>query len=171
MEAPFFLTTPRLAFRRWREDDEPLALALWGDPELARYIFREPPTREAVRARLDVEIANEAAHGLSYWPIFLASTGEHVGCCGLRPRAAAADVPELGVHVRPAFWRRGLALEAAAAVIDHAFIRLGVTALFAGHNPSNTASRQMLLKLGFVHTHDELYPPTGLQHPSYVLRR
>jgi hypothetical protein len=26
-----------------------------------------------------------------------------------------------------------------------------------------------LLKLGFVRTHEELYPPTGLLHPSYWL--
>ena len=26
-----------------------------------------------------------------------------------------------------------------------------------------------LRKLGFRYTHDELYPPTGLRHPSYLL--
>ncbi len=25
--------------------------------------------------------------------------------------------------------------------------------------------------LGFRYTHDELYPPTGLLHPSYLLKR
>jgi hypothetical protein len=29
----------------------------------------------------------------------------------------------------------------------------------------------MLRRLGFRYTHDELYPPTGLRHPSYVLTR
>jgi hypothetical protein len=27
----------------------------------------------------------------------------------------------------------------------------------------------VLEKLGFRHTHDELYPPTGAEHPSYRL--
>jgi hypothetical protein len=27
------------------------------------------------------------------------------------------------------------------------------------------------LRLGFVHTHDEFYEPTGLMHPSYLLTR
>jgi [ribosomal protein S5]-alanine N-acetyltransferase len=31
--------------------------------------------------------------------------------------------------------------------------------------------RQLLAKLGFHYTHDEFYPPTGLQHPSYLLMR
>ena len=28
---------------------------------------------------------------------------------------------------------------------------------------------KIVLKLGFRHTHDELYPPTGRLHPSYLL--
>jgi RimJ/RimL family protein N-acetyltransferase len=68
-------------------------------------------------------------------------------------------------------WGRGLATEAGRAVARFAFDDLGATALFAGHHPDNGASRKVLLKLGFVHTHDELYPPTGLLHPSYRLER
>jgi RimJ/RimL family protein N-acetyltransferase len=43
--------------------------------------------------------------------------------------------------------------------------------VFAGHNPANTASRGLLARLGFRYTHDELYAPTGLRHPSYLLER
>jgi [ribosomal protein S5]-alanine N-acetyltransferase len=73
--------------------------------------------------------------------------------------------------VRPAYWKRGLAREAARAVIDFAFGRLEAESLFAGHHPSNDSSRRLLLKLGFVQTHQELYPPTGLLHPSYLLEK
>jgi len=107
--------------------------------------------------------------GVQYWPIFLLDGGQHVGCAGLRPYRSERRVYELGVHLRRAFWRQGLAKEAAQACIDHAFGVLGAEALFAGHHPANEASRQLLLQLGFVHTHDELYPPTGLMHPSYWL--
>jgi len=51
----------------------------------------------------------------------------------------------------------------------HAFGELKVAALFAGHNPANAVSRHLLGKLGFRFTHEELYEPTGLQHPSYLL--
>jgi [ribosomal protein S5]-alanine N-acetyltransferase len=54
-------------------------------------------------------------------------------------------------------------------VMRYAFHPLGVKALFAGHNPGNAASRRVLEKLGFRYTHDEYYPPTGLDHPSYLL--
>jgi len=61
-------------------------------------------------------------------------------------------------------------VEAARGVIRHAFGALGCRALFAGHHPQNTESMRLLEKLGFRHTHDELYPPTGLMHPSYLLQ-
>jgi len=52
----------------------------------------------------------------------------------------------------------------------YAFGPLHADALFAGHNPEKDRSREALLKLGFVHAHEELYPPTGLKHSSYSLR-
>jgi RimJ/RimL family protein N-acetyltransferase len=166
----YFLTTERLGFRAWRPDDGELAIGLWCDPEVARFLHAHgPPAAPDARARLAAEIALEQEHGFQYWPIFLRRGGAHVGCCGLRPREPDRAIHELGVHLRPAFWRRGLAVEAAGAVIDHAFARLGARALFAGHHPSNDASRRMLLRLGFRYTHAEIYPPTSLDHPCYLL--
>ena len=48
---------------------------------------------------------------------------------------------------------------------------LNATAIFAGHNPKNTASCYVLEKLGFQYIGDEYYEPTGLYHPSYELLR
>ncbi|HUJ29643.1 MAG TPA: GNAT family N-acetyltransferase, partial [Candidatus Acidoferrum sp.] len=97
--------------------------------------------------------------------------GEHVGCAGLRPYRVEERVFELGFHLRRAFWGQGLATEAARAAIEYGFRALRAEALFAGHHPRNEASRELLLKLGFVRTGEELYPPTGLMHPSYLMRR
>jgi RimJ/RimL family protein N-acetyltransferase len=145
-------------------------MGLWGDPLVTRLIdSRGQLSGAAVAERLQQEIATCARYGVQYWPIFLLASHEHVGCCGLRPHDLPAGVYELGVHVRSRHWGVGYAHESALAVIDHAFDTLGVKRLFAGHNPRNAASRQLLVKLGFRHTHDELYPPTGLMHPSYTL--
>jgi [ribosomal protein S5]-alanine N-acetyltransferase len=163
--------TARLVFRTWRLEDFELARALWGDPRVTSLIARGPLDDEAVKKRLDDELGFRTAHGVQYWPIFLRATGEHVGCCGLRPRDPEKRIFELGFHVRADHWGKGLATEAARAVIAYAFDVLDASALFAGHHPENVASRRTLERLGFRHTHDELYPPTGLQHPSYLLAR
>jgi RimJ/RimL family protein N-acetyltransferase len=165
----YFLRSERLGFRCWLESDLEHAIALWGDPQVTRYISARGFTRDDIAERLSREIESQRRHSLQYWPLFLIATGEHVGCCGLRRRDSEPEVPELGFHIASRHWRRGYALEAAARVIDYAFTELGAPALFAGHNPHNAASRALLARLGFVHTHDELYPPTGLEHPSYRL--
>ncbi len=166
----YFLTSERVGFRHWREDDLELAMALWGNPEVTRLIdARTPLQPEQVRARLAEEITRRQRHGIQYWPIFLRTTGEHLGCCGLREKQPAAGVLEFGVHLRREAWGKGLASEAGRAAIAWGFRDGAARQLFAGHHPENDGSRRMLLKLGFRHTGDEFYPPTGLQHPSYLL--
>jgi ribosomal-protein-alanine N-acetyltransferase len=166
----YFLRSERLGFRPWTEDDLDLALGLWGDPQVTRWIdSRGRFSEQRVRERLLQEISMERQHGVQYWPVFLLETKAHVGCCGLRPYGEERGILEIGVHIRLDCWGRGYATEATRAVIAYAFNVLGAKALFAGHNPKNTASRALLKKLGFTYTHDELYEPTGLNHPSYLL--
>jgi [ribosomal protein S5]-alanine N-acetyltransferase len=145
-------------------------LELWGDPEVTR-LTGGPFTSRQVRGRLEREITHHEKHGVQYWPIFLADTGENIGCCGLQPHKPAEGIYELGFQLRVAFWGRGFAREAAAAVAEHAFSSLGIRALYAGHHPDNHASRAVLTRLGFHYTHDEFYPPTGQIEPCYSLLR
>jgi ribosomal-protein-alanine N-acetyltransferase len=170
------MTTKHLGFRLWSPSDLPLADALWGDPKVTALIGG-PFDAQQVQTRLHAEIAGMDAHNVQYWPIFLLPGDEHVGCAGLRPYSLALRhfreddrIYEIGFHLRPPYWGRGLAEEAAHAVIAIAFETLRAKAIFAGHHPLNVASRRLLAKLGFRHTHDELYPPTGLNHPSYLLQ-
>jgi [ribosomal protein S5]-alanine N-acetyltransferase len=167
---PYFLTSARLGFRCWTRNDFPLAMELWGDSEVTALIGG-PFSPEMVRAKLMMEIDRMGQFGAQYWPIFHLIDDQFVGCAGLRPYLAEEKVYELGFHLCRPFWKHGLAREAAVSVIDYAFSSLGADAIFAGHHPANETSRKLLMKLGFVFTHDELYEPTGLLHPSYKLRK
>lgn len=168
----YFMRTARLGFGEWRTEDSELACALWGDPEVTEWIdARGSLTPEQIEQKLENEIRTAAQHGVQYWPLFLLENDANMGCCGLRPYDLPGGTYEIGFHIGSAYWRRGYAIEAAGAVIGYAFRALEASALFAGHNPGNEASRDLLIKLGFRYTHDEYYPPTGLDHPSYLLRR
>ena len=168
----YFLRSERAGFRLWSDADLPLAMMLWGDPEVTRLFHAGGPWSQAqVRARLEREIGMHAEFGVQYWPAFHLEDGAFIGCCGLRPRKPEERIFEFGVHLCRAYWGMGFATELGRAVIGHAFGPLGMAALFAGHNPANAASRSMLLKLGFLQTHDELYEPTGVMHTSYLLTR
>ncbi|MBI2619074.1 MAG: GNAT family N-acetyltransferase [Ignavibacteriales bacterium] len=168
--AAYFLTTKRLGFRSWNETDNDLAFGLWGDFEITKFIdARGQLSMEQVQEILTKELATARTYGVQYWPVFLLGSGEHVGCCGLRPYKVSEKVYELGVHIRSKFWREGFGTEAVRGIMEYAFTTLGVSALFAGHNPRNESSRSLLDKLGFKYTHTEYYSPTGLHHPSYLL--
>ena len=170
MEHDFFLTTKRTGFSIWKEDDIKLAEALWGNPEVTRFICASGIfTAEDIASRLETEISNERIYHVQYWPVFELSSFDFIGCCGLRPHDD--NKYELGFHLLPRFWGRGYATETAMAVIDYAFNRLNAKVLFAGHQPENAASAKVLQKLGFIYIGDEFYKPTGLFHPSYEMKR
>lgn len=170
MKPEYFMATSRVGFRCWRLSDLPLALALWTDPEVTRFIGG-PFSEEVVKKKLVAEIDSMVHNAVQYWPIFLLSNNQHVGCAGLRPYRPSDQIYELGFHLRPAYWGQRLAEETGRAIIDFAFRTLGAEGLFAGHHPANEPSRRVLEKLGFRFTHEELYAPTGLKHPSYLLMR
>jgi ribosomal-protein-alanine N-acetyltransferase len=165
----YFLTTNRLGFSHWNESDLAMAMTLWGDPKVAEFIGG-PFTDKDIRARLAREIETMMTRGIQYWPVFLLHNDDFAGCAGLRPYGHDERVPELGFHFRPKYWGQGLAEEAARGVIAYAFDTLAMRSLFAGHHPSNGASEHLLKKLGFRWTHEEIYPPTGLLNPAYLLK-
>ena len=160
--------TARVIFRAWRGGDLPLAEGLWGDPQVTALISARPWTAEQVRARLQLELDHARDHGVQYWPVFV--DGAHAGCCGLHIYPPESGVYELGFHLRPAFWGKGLVSEAARSVVALAFEEMRVPELFAGHHPQNLASRRVLERLGFAQRGEAFFAPTGLMHPNLRLR-
>jgi ribosomal-protein-alanine N-acetyltransferase len=166
----YFLKSERLGFRWWTAEDLPLAQELWGDLEVTRF-FGGPFSEEEIRARFKRERARRMVHGFQYWVIELLETGEFVGVCGLRPYRPAEEIVELGFHLRPKFWGRGLATEAARAVIGYAFATYALKKLAAGHHPENLNSRKVMEKLGFAYSHHEPFAELGIEIPYYMLAR
>lgn len=162
----YFLKTSRLGFSIWNEKDIDDALELWGDSEVTKFIFADGKmSKEQVKQRLEKEMETHRSNNIQYWPIYLIETNTNIGCCGLRPYDIKNNIFEIGVHLKQNYWGKGLANEACLAAMEYAFEIIKVSALFAGHNPNNTASANLLKRLGFTYTHDEFYPPTGLNHP------
>ena len=166
----YFLKSSRLGFRAWTAEDLPLAMRLWSDEKVTRYIdARSKLTASQVEERLFKEIRIFSEYGVQYWPLFLLEGNVFIGCCGLRPYKSEQKRYELGVHICAGQWGHGYASEAGSAVIEYAFTGLSAKSLFAGHHPQNEVSRHLLQKIGFRYTHDEFFPPTGLMHPSYLM--
>jgi RimJ/RimL family protein N-acetyltransferase len=164
----YFLKSARLGFSRWSAEDLPLAISLWGDLEVTRFMGG-PFSHEKIKEKLAREIALMSDYNVQYWPIYLLASGEHAGCVGLQPYKLDEKIYELGAHLLPAYWGQGFAVEAGKAIITFAFESLGASSLFAGHHPENHASCSVLKKLGFQYAGKEFYAPTGLMEPAYLL--
>jgi ribosomal-protein-alanine N-acetyltransferase len=165
------IQTPRLKIETWEQEDIEIAQSLWGDPKVMEFIdVRGGLNRIQVEEKLRQEIDRQNKYGVQYWKVTVNATGGVVGCCGLRPYELENQVYEIGFHIMSRYWGKGYATEAAKAVINYAFNEMKIPKLFAGHNPKNSTSQKMLMKLGFEFIGSEFYKPTGLQHPSYELK-
>jgi RimJ/RimL family protein N-acetyltransferase len=147
-----------------------LARELWGDIEVTRF-FGGPFSDEEIGRRLAREVERLEAYGFQYWPIHLLTDNEFVGCCELRPYRSKEKIHELGFHLRSKYWGKGLAVEAARAVIEYGFETIRAKGLSAGHHPDNVNSKKVMAKLGFQYTHDEFFSVLGMEIPYYLLSR
>jgi RimJ/RimL family protein N-acetyltransferase len=144
---PAELSTARLHLRPLTLADAPFILGLLNQPSYLRFIGdRDVRTvADAERYLADGPLAGYArwGHGL------LAATldGAPIGTCGLLRRDALPD-PDLGFAFLPAYWSRGLAREAAEAVLAHGKLTLGLLRIVAICDHDNLPSITLLGRLG-----------------------
>jgi ribosomal-protein-alanine N-acetyltransferase len=78
---------------------------------------------------------------------------ERVGLVEISRRHDLVD-DEVSYEFLPKVWGTGIAREAVAAVLNHAFEWLGYQRLIAETQAANLPSRRLLEKLGMVHERD-----------------
>ncbi len=155
-----FARTQRLLLRPGFPEDAPALAAAMGDEQVVRNLARVPWPYGLVDAQSFL-----AGPADLFLPSCLitertASAPLLVGGCGLHRRESGAV--ELGYWIARPHWGRGIATEAARAVIEIArAVRL--PALEAGHFLDNPASGRVLEKLGFS--------PTGIIAPRFCMGR
>ena len=139
--------TERLTIRSLAEADIPQITSLWADEQVTRFMGG-PRVYQEVSASLKRDLEAPLLR-FDLWAVVEKGSGAIVGHCGLLPKTVdGRDEVELVYVIAPAFWRRGYASEAAAAIRDYAFQTLGVPRLVSLINPANTASERVALKLG-----------------------
>jgi RimJ/RimL family protein N-acetyltransferase len=82
--------------------------------------------------------------------IALRESGALAGAIGLRI-VRENDAAEIGYWIGVPYWGRGIATEAARAVIAYGFSRLGLNRIHAEHFTRNPASGRVLQKAGMKH--------------------
>ncbi len=108
--------------------------------------------------------------GYGFWAAVEKSSGEFLGWFHLRPAPGHPnDEPELGYRLRARAWGRGYATEGARALLGEAFGPLGLDRVVAVARAENTASLNVLRKLGFHHEGER--QAWGARQQFFVRRR
>jgi len=168
--APELLVTERLALRRPRSTDAAAILQSYaGEPEVTRLLAW--PRHRSIEDTMSFLTWSDQAWGSSpAGPYLILDREERVlGTTGLdveTPWRAAT-----GYVLRRDAWGRGLATEAAVAMIQLAD-ELGVIRVHALCHPDNTASAHVLVKAGFLREgvlrRHSWFPNIGLDEPQDV---
>ncbi len=143
------LETSRLRLRSWHDDDLGALAQLCADAEVMRYepalLTRDECAAMMVRSRLHL-----LRHGFGLWALERKDNGAFVGYCGLG--WAPPSLPEPAVELRWGVaceqWGQGLVLEAARAVLQHAFVTLELPEVVACLARINEPARQLVEALG-----------------------
>ncbi len=144
------LETERLVLRPWCMADAEKLFRLASDPLVGPAAGWAPHANvEESRQVIDDILSKQESYA-----ICLKETGQVIGSISLKPAAKEIDIAgegdlSVGYWLGSAYWGRGLASEALAAVIDHAFWELGADVLWAGYFEGNDRSRRCLEKCGF----------------------
>jgi len=169
VEPGLILRTERLVLRQWRDSDFIPFRAMNADSQVRRYFSATLAAEESdASARRIREMVEE--HGYGFWAVEIPGVTAFAGFTGLSiPGFEAPFTPcvEIGWRLAVAYWGKGYATEAARASLAYGFETLGFKDIVACTVPSNTASRNVMEKLGMTHMveHDFEHPDVAPGHP------
>lgn len=156
IEAPDVIETPRLHLVRWSDAHFEDFARFLCDPDVIRYIRAEPLTREKGIEHHAQSLDEWQQHGFGKRAVHEIATGAWIGFVELSlvgpGKGCREDDVEIGYFVTPAKWGHGIATEAATAIRDEAFARVGVSELLGRSRVENTASARVMEKIGFRRT-------------------
>lgn len=154
MSAAPVIETGRLVLRGHVKADLDDCAAMWGDPEVTRFIGGKPSTREEVWARLLRYVGHWQAMDYGFWTVREKDGGRFIGEVGFADfkrtmTPSFGDTPEMGWALSPAAQGRGYASEAVGAALAWGDARFGGGRVTCMISPDNAPSLRVAEKMGF----------------------
>ncbi len=149
------LETPRLVLRQHGVDDFPDMLALWTEPEVARFTAgNKPATPEECWQRLLRYRGLWSLFGFGYFVIAEKQTGAYLGEAGLADfrrhiTPSMANDAEAGWALMPSDWGKGYAQEALTAIFNWYDTTPTPRPIACIISPENAVSQKLAQKTGF----------------------
>ncbi|MET6997074.1 GNAT family N-acetyltransferase [Chitinophaga defluvii] len=169
-----FAATPRLILREIIPADEKGMFTLDADPEVHKYLGNQPVTSmEEVRSVIQFIRRQYVDNGIGRWAVIEKDTNLFLGWAGLKlittPIHNRVNYYDLGYRLIKSCWGKGYATEAARAVRDYGFNRMGLPVIYGMTEVGNTGSRRVLEKTGLKYI--ESFEYEGLPHDFFGMTR
>ncbi len=143
------LETDRLLFREFVLDDVEDFFRMVSDPDVIRYTGDGGKTLEEARKGLEERLFQDYwNYGYGRWAAIYKPTGTVIGFAGLKYLDDVGEV-DLGYRFFKEHWSKGLATEAAKAVLNYGFDSLRLPRIIGIADIQNKASIRVLEKVGF----------------------
>ncbi|MEU9828092.1 GNAT family N-acetyltransferase [Micromonospora chersina] len=159
------IKTHRLDLVPWNAELANDFVALVRNPDVIRFGYGTPPTEGAALAQLSEMVQEWETNGFGAYAIRDRETGSVGGYTGVHvPRTLPGLFPalEVGVRVIPEWWKRGVAFEAIAPVIDFGFDVLNAQRLVGVFLPANKGARTVNAGVGMTFRQHALHPRTAM---------
>ncbi len=185
------IETPRYLLRDLEEYDAQGMFDLDSDAEVMRFLGNISVQSIEDSLQIVKNVRQQYLdHGIGRWAIEDKATGAFVGWCGLKYELLYGknvwDAPpqlegnpvlpnsttryyDLGYRILRDYWGQGTATETARAALGYGLEQMGLSEIFAAADVDNTASNQILRKLGFQRLGGFTYD--GAPHHWYGIRK
>jgi len=118
---PLSFETERLRLRVFEPSDFDALHKLWTDRQVRKFLWDDAVISRGQAAEvINESIALFARRGIGFWTVNLKSDDCFIGFCGLREFGGPSEA-ELLYALYSSYWGKGLATEAAKAVLRRAF--------------------------------------------------
>ena len=147
------IVTDRLILRVHEHGDLDDMLEFHSDPDVVRYLPWPIRTRSQVAEALVPKLRAGRVDAEGDWLVLamqLAETGKVIGEVLIKCASVERSESELGYAMHAGYHGKGLAFEAASAMVKLALGELGVERLVAELDGRNAASSRLLERLGFT---------------------
>ncbi len=145
------LETERLLLRPFNVDDLDAVYGLESRPDVMRFLYWEPRTRDESRVSLERRLkmtAIDEEGGALRLAVLLKESTELIGDMSLSLRSREHRQGEIGFMFHPAHHGHGYATEAGTAVLKVGFETLGLHRIVGSCDARNVASARLLERLG-----------------------
>ena len=163
-QADILIETARVLIREISSTDVVGMFELDSDKEVHKFLGNKPfNSIEQSENQIRFIQQQYAEFGIGRWAVLDKATNEFIGWTGFKWMKDTinhhSNYHDFGYRLKRKFWGKGLATESSKAALDYGIETLGFKEIYAMTDVNNTASRNVLEKIGMLYI--ETFPYDG----------